>query len=133
MKPISLAVKGQVVLVDEIDYFIVSQYRWHINDKGYAVWRGIKDGKKQTVRMHRLITNAPDGMDVDHINRNRLDNRRQNLRVCSRKTNLSNSTKVLEAKGYWYDKTRKNWQVNTKPRHRFATEEEARIHVSKRR
>ena len=125
MKPIAINIRGHTVLVDQLDYFKVSQYKWHINDNGYAVWRGIRDGKKLTVRMHRLIMDTPDGMDTDHINRNRLDNRRSNLRICDRKTNLLNGSRHLNAKGYWYDKSKGNWQVNSTPRRRFKTEQEA--------
>jgi hypothetical protein len=42
------------------------------------------------IQMHRLILNAPKGADVDHINGNGLDNRRENLRICSRAENLRN-------------------------------------------
>lgn len=119
------------VLFDKEDSELVSQYKWHVNDKGYAIWRGIKDGKKQTIRMHRLIMNTPEGMDTDHINHNRLDNRRANLRICTRQENLLNSAQRLWAKGYWYDKSRDEWQVNSTPRHRFKTEEEAKAYVRK--
>lgn len=40
--------------------------------------------------MHRVITSAQPGMDVDHINGNGLDNRKINLRVCTRSQNLQN-------------------------------------------
>lgn len=45
------------------------------------------------ISMHRLIMNTPDGMDTDHINRDKLDNRRENLRVCTTSQNTANSKK----------------------------------------
>ena len=51
--------------------------------------RGI-DGRRHTVRMHRFLLGAAGDLDIDHINRNRLDNRRANLRHCTRGENLLN-------------------------------------------
>ena len=87
--------KGLSVEVDPEDFEHLSQWKWWYGSGGYAVREqhlGMKDGKKirRTVLMHRLITNAPDGMDVDHINDNKLDNRRANLRVCTRSQNMAN-------------------------------------------
>lgn len=126
-----LYITNGTVLLDDEDVELVSQYNWHVNDKGYAVWRGIKDGKKQTIRMHRLIMNTPDGMDTDHINHNRLDNRRANLRICDRKTNLNNGSKVLDAKGYYYEKQRGKWRPNKYPSPLFNTEEEVMEYVKR--
>ena len=132
---LTIQIKGGQVRIDSDDLELVGQYRWHVSDQGYAVWRGVIDGNKQTIRMHRLITNAPTGKDVDHINRDRLDNRRSNLRVCDRKTNLRNGSRVVNQKGYWYDKSRVRgcWAVNGNERfpkrRRFNTEEEAKAYV----
>jgi hypothetical protein len=80
--------KGHYAIIDDEDYPLVSQYKWHFS-MGYALSQ--KD--KERFRMHRLITNAPDGMEVDHINGNRLDNRKDNLRICTRMENAWNVPK----------------------------------------
>jgi len=115
--------KGAVAIVDEEDYEIVSQYKWHLSSTGYAVWRGNIDGNKKTVRMHRLITSAPDGLIVDHLNRNPLDNRKSNLRVCTQKENAKNR----KSKGYcWVGEKQKYVVRYNKQFYCYAnTEEEA--------
>ncbi len=83
------------VLVDEGDVEDLLQYKWFIDNHGY-VWRsgGSVNGKQQShVKMHRQIMNstAGDRLDVDHINGNKLDNRRHNLRRVTRSENMQNS------------------------------------------
>lgn len=79
---------GKFALVDAEDARRVAGYGWADKGNGYAMaWnRGVGG----FVLMHRLITGADKGMDVDHINHDTLDNRRANLRVCSRKLNNHN-------------------------------------------
>lgn len=82
-------IKNKEILIDKKDISIFNKYNWHISDTGYVVWRGNKNGKKQTIRLHRLLLNITDSkIKIDHINRNKLDNRRKNLRVCN---NMENS------------------------------------------
>lgn len=124
-------IQGKKVLIDKEDENIFQQYKWHINDSGYVVWRGKKDGKKQTVRLHRLIAKPQNDLIVDHINRNKLDNRRSNLRCVSQAVNANNSDRVENAKGYYHSNSKcrrgRRWVVdyhgvdNT-----FETEEEAK-------
>lgn len=118
-------ITGGEAQIDEADLELVSQYKWHKNDNGYAVWRGIKDGKKQTIRMHRLIMQPPNDMVVDHINHDPLDNRRENLRIVTQSVNMRNMTN--QGKGYWYSKPIRRWvvDVNHKYRGTFITEAEA--------
>ena len=56
---------------------------------------------------------APDGMQVDHINMNRLDNRKANLRLCNNSQNHANSVVRTKSgfKGVYRDKTRRKWKV----------------------
>ena len=113
------------ILFDEVDQSIVDSRKWHINNNGYAVWRGLSNGKKSTIRLHRLINDTPKGMFTDHINHNRLDNRQCNLRACTQSENMRNKTD--QGKGYWFQKQNNNWVVEIYGIYRgtFQTEQEA--------
>lgn len=86
MKTIKLS-NNRVAIVDDIDYSKVSKYRWYLNAGGYV------QCESPYLLLHRKILNAPKGTHVDHKNRNKLDNRRYNLRLCSRSQNSHNSPK----------------------------------------
>lgn len=77
------------VLIDIEDIDLVKQYRWRASNynKPYARC-GIN--KNKTIQMHRLIMKPENGLVVDHINHNRLDNRKSNLRVCTYSQNAMN-------------------------------------------
>src|SRR5690606_41895037 len=80
MKTIPLS-KGYEAIVDDEDYEWLNQWKWYAlvtGNKVYAVRSYKEDGKKITILMHRLITDAPDWMMVDHINRIDRDNRHTN-------------------------------------------------------
>lgn len=77
------------VLLDASDYEEVSNYQWSIGNHGYATYGA---GKEQ-VLLHRLIVHASDHEIVDHKNRNKLDNRRSNLRICKAFENSINKGK----------------------------------------
>jgi len=88
MKKIKLT-QGKYTLVDNKDFESVSKFKWCYNG-GYAM-RGIREGKHtRKVYMHRFICNPEYNLEIDHINRDRLDNRRINLRACTRKENAGN-------------------------------------------
>lgn len=80
-------------LVDDADFELVSQYSWHLSPKGYArrSWR--EGDKVRTEFMHTLLLGRCPGYTVDHQNRNRLDNRRSNLRWATRAQNQGNTAK----------------------------------------
>ncbi|MFI8696721.1 HNH endonuclease signature motif containing protein [Dietzia maris] len=120
-----IEVKNREVLIDEQDLKLVSKYKWHISSTGYVVWRGRLNGKRKTIRMHRLITNCPEGLVVDHINHNPLDNRRANLRVCTQAVNARN--RKDHGNGYYFHKQNQNWVVALNSKHIgcFDTEDEA--------
>jgi hypothetical protein len=85
-----LLTKGKVALVDDEDYKFLIQWKWNFSSTGYAARNGGTYKKRKNIKMHRLIMRATSGMEVDHINGNRLDNRRCNLRICTRSQNHCN-------------------------------------------
>lgn len=89
---------GKVVIVDAANYEELSRYKWyasrgHAEDVFYA-FRAVripKENKTVRIPMHRQIMGRiPSGLFVDHVNRNGLDNRRANLRVCTKAQNTMN-------------------------------------------
>lgn len=88
--------KGTTILVDYCHYELLNKYKWCISHYGYAVRR-----MGHTIQyMHRYLLNCPKESQVDHINRNKLDNRLQNLRICSNAENSRN--KKVTNKKYKY-------------------------------
>ncbi len=72
--------------IDREDAYLLKKATWADNGRGY-----VRGGRYY---LHRIIAKAPEEMYVDHINRDRSDNRRCNLRVCTRSQNMSNTTKM---------------------------------------
>jgi len=101
MKKIPLS-KGRYALVDDEDYDFLMQWKWYLSTGGYAVRNetvlGI-DGKTQTtVRMHRVVNNTPEEMQTDHIDGDKLDNRKANLRSITNEDNCKNQGKISHRK-----------------------------------
>lgn len=114
------------VLVDDCDReMLESMGKWHVNSLGYCVRSEYPSNSK--IYMHRIIMNPPEDMVVDHINHNRHDNRRENLRVITKQQNHWNQSGV---KGY--RKKRNKFEVSIKVNNKniyigtFNTEKEAR-------
>jgi len=108
--------KGKHVLVDETDYEELSKRKWYCSYSKYATRNSYnKEGKKFSSYMHREILGLKygDKRQVDHINHNTLDNRRENLRLCSNQQNQFNR-KVKKGctskyKGVGWRKDKNKW------------------------
>jgi hypothetical protein len=78
---------GMIAIVDSEDFDFLNQWTWTARKAThkhyYAQRKRWVNGKKKYIKMHRLIMNAPDDMIVDHINRNTLDCRKSNMRLCT--------------------------------------------------
>lgn len=81
--------KGNVCLIDKNDLSLISDYFWYLGNKGYINTVRMR----KTISIHRIIMNPVGKEVVDHINMNKADNRRCNLRICSRSQNAINSKK----------------------------------------
>jgi hypothetical protein len=88
--------RGMITIVDDDDFELVSSYKWCIKNSSGLLYahRALKG---VDISLHRWLIDAPVGMDVDHINGNTLDNRRSNLRLCTRAENIRNSRKHMIA------------------------------------
>lgn len=108
---------GKYVIVDDEDFSKVKDINWNLTKLGYPLKTTFETGKSHnersafTVYLHRLIIDCPKGMVVDHINQNKLDNRKENLRIAThgqnhlnqglQKNNTSGFKGVTKMKELW--------------------------------
>lgn len=81
----------ELVIVDQEDLKLLDNYKWYLAH-GYVSRQLNINGKQYQQRLHREILGIEpyEKVQVDHINGNKLDNRRKNLRVCKRIENIRN-------------------------------------------
>ncbi len=107
--------KGAFTIVDAADYDRLMKYRWRVSEKGYAMRTQTDKGKASGVTMHRMLLDPPKGFMPDHINGDRLDNRRCNLRVVNALQNAQNRTKnrrsISKYKGVSWKVENNKWQA----------------------
>ena len=108
--------KGRHAIIDTVDIPLVEPGTWYAlvnRQTAYAVRSVGTRATKRVMLMHRVIVGAPDGMDVDHINGDGLDNRRANLRLATRSENMRNSRQSAANtsgfKGVCWNKRDQNW------------------------
>lgn len=85
------------VLIDPEDWPRVSAHSWHASKRRHGVYfmtDVYRDGKHTGIQLHRLVMNAPPGMEVDHRNHDYCDNRKSELRLATRTQNEVNKRKL---------------------------------------
>lgn len=118
MKKIELT-RGYFAIIDDEDVELVANYSWRVIPTRNTMYakayvRGSGRKNPQQVFMHRLIMDAPKELEVDHINGDGLDNRRENMRLCSHAQNLQNQRNDSSRgssiyKGVSWSKKDKKW------------------------
>ena len=84
--------KGYVALIDKEDYDKVKNYGWHVTyNKHTNSFYAQTEINKKGIKMHRLILNATEGLNIDHKDHNTLNNRKSNIRICTTSQNTINS------------------------------------------
>jgi len=112
--------QSQVAIVDAEDFARLNQRHWFAmwasqTRSFYAGRRGTVEEKDvfKTIRMHREILHCKKGEQVDHRNHNTLDNRKENLRKCTRSENAMNKKKhkdsVSQYKGVYFYNDIRRW------------------------
>lgn len=128
--------KGKRALIDTEDLDAINKYHWHYNMRGYAVTNPGTRKEKELILMHRLINKTPVGKQTDHINGNKLDNRKCNLRTVTAMENKWNkgkqSNNTSGYKGVTFIKSASRWEMQImaagkRVSKRFRTREEAAI------
>jgi hypothetical protein len=104
--------QGKQTLVDKQDHEWLSQWKWSYA-QGYAVRSIGPVNARRQVRMHIALMSPPDGMEVDHIDLDPLNNTRANLRICTHQQNTFNRRLHRDStsgyKGVSWDARRNKW------------------------
>jgi hypothetical protein len=106
--------QGKFAIVDADDYERLATYKWCASQSGNRIY-AVRRRQNRTITMQRQIMNAPEGLLVDHIDGNSLNNRKSNLRLCSAHQNACNRrprrNSSSKYKGVSWYKRDKKWQV----------------------
>ena len=112
--------QGESAIVDAEDFEWLNQWKWYIGSHGYACRRPWlkKEKRYETILLHRFVNQTPRELLTDHKNRNKLDNRKCNLRTGNKSLNGINrglqSNNTSGYKGVYWDKKNKKWCASIK-------------------
>lgn len=104
---------GSIAICDAMDFDVVKDYRWSKSSGGYPFRTDNRATPRRTIRLHQALN--PDWSMTDHIDGNRLNNRRSNLRQCTSRQNNHNRKPVSGSsskfKGVTWDNSRSKWMA----------------------
>lgn len=117
---IKILIDYGILYLDNVEFYfdiedlpLIQSRNWYKDKDGYLVSCYYYAGQRRFVRFHRIVMNAKEDEVVDHINHNRTDNRKRNLRVCKRAENDRNrglyATNTSGISGVHFDKKRNKW------------------------
>jgi hypothetical protein len=117
MKLLPLTNSDEKVIVDDEDYEYLNNWNWQIFKSSGHIGRCTY--KDKSILLHRVINKTPEGLFTDHINMNKLDNRKENLRTCTKGENSMNRVKQAgnyssKYKGVCWCKRHNKWKVRVK-------------------
>ena len=111
MRTIKLTNSDDLVKIDDEDYPVLSRLNWYLSDGGYA----ITDCPVKHIKMHKLIIGPiPNCAVIDHIDRDKLNNQKSNLRVVSQSDNVRNSDRCDNCQHFYYDTRRGKWTIDSR-------------------
>ena len=128
--------KDKEFYISKEDYELIKEYTWYINSKGYVATRMKKENEEgvvYTMFLHRLIMNIENKgnyheEEVEHIDRNPLNNKRSNLMIKKHSENMLNKSKYKNntsgITGVNWNKNKQKWQVRVYKNSRVAYYEE---------
>jgi len=94
MKEIKLYDSDKITIIDDEFYDYFSKFTWYLSKQGYVIRcadKSLCEKRGYPIRMHREVLQPRKDKLVDHINGNKLDNRKENLRTCTKAENRLNS------------------------------------------
>lgn len=94
--------QGYIALIDDEDYLLIENFSWNVWKRDQFIYARAWERKPATIRkkvfMHTVIMDTPEGMLVDHLDGNGLNNQRYNLRVTN-KTGNNNNRNITSSRG----------------------------------
>lgn len=107
--------QGKFAKVDDDMFKYLNQWKWYFSNTGYAQRESSRKQGRRSILMHRVINNTPKGMETDHINMNRLDDQKENLRSCSHQENQQHKKIYKNNKsgyrGVTFRKDKSKWEA----------------------